>query len=154
MLGFYSSTTHGSSTTASTNRRALALAMEKNGFGLLGLEYYLLFSYVLVVSIGGHVGVIAVGVDVFEVVKGTAKAGGVFGLQLDKFIEVFVLTMVVEDLEGFDDGELDAFDVGVGMRPHHQLEDVGGGVKGVGDIVQGRYDGTDKDIGGGSRGGS
>ena len=47
---------------------------DKNGSGILGLEYSLPFLYVLVVCIGGHVGIIVIGVNVFEAVEVMAKA--------------------------------------------------------------------------------
>ena len=88
-----------------------------NGSGLLGLECALPFLHVFVVRIGGHIGVIIFSVNVFEAIKCMAKAGGVFGLRLGEAGEDVVITTLVEDLEDFDDGALDAFDVSVGRRP-------------------------------------
>ena len=101
----------------------------------MGLEYSLLFSHVLVVWIRGHVWVIAVGIDVFKAVEGMAKAGDLFGLRLDEAREAFVLPMLVEDLEEFDGGASDAFDVSVGRRHHHRFKDVDRGDEGGGYLV-------------------
>ena len=86
---------------------------DKNGSGIFGLEYALPFTHILVVCIGGRDGVIVASVNFFEAVKGMAKAGGVFDLCFDKAKEAAVLPMVVEALEEFDNGLLDAFNVGV-----------------------------------------
>ena len=80
---------------------------------------------VLDVWVGGHVGVIIIGADVFEAVKGMSEAGGVFGLRLDEAGDTAVLSTVVEYVEVFNDGVMDAFDVG--RSTHYRLEDVGGG---------------------------
>ena len=114
----------------------------KNGSGLLGLEYALPFLHVLVVCIGGHFGFIITNVDVFKAVKGMAKERGVFGLRIDEPGEAVLLPMVVKFLEDFNNGASDAFDVGVGRCLYHLFKDVGGGGKGSGDVVQGRHDGT------------
>ena len=114
----------------------------KNGPGLLGFEYNLPFAHVLVVWIGGHLGVVVVGVDVFEAVEGMAKTGGVFGLWIDDTGEYVVITMVVKALEDFDNGASDAFDVGIGRRSYHRFEDVVGGKEGVRYLAQGRHYGS------------
>ena len=115
---------------------------KKNGSGLLGLEYALPFSHVLVVCIRGNFGFIIANFNVFKAVKGTAKERGLFGLRLDEPGEAVLLPMVVKFLEEFNNGTSDAFDVGVGRCPYHQFKDVGGGGKGSGYVVQGRHDGT------------
>ena len=89
---------------------------------------------VLDVWVGGHVGVIIIGADVFEAVKGMSEAGGVFGLRLDEAGDTAVLPTVVEYLEVFDDSVMDALDVV--WSTHYRIEDVGGGGgEGVGYLV-------------------
>ena len=92
---------------------------------------------VLVFWIRGHVGFLIVGVHVFELFKGMAEAGGVFGLQLDEAVEAIMLPMLVEALEEVNDGMKDAFDIDVGRSTHHRLEGVGNGGEGVGDLIRG-----------------
>ena len=71
---------------------------DKDGPSLLGLEYALLFVHVLVVWVGGNVEVLIIGCDVFKMVEGMGKAGGVFGLWFDEPGEVFLLPMAVKTL--------------------------------------------------------
>ena len=110
--------------------------------GHLGLEYALPFVHVLVVWVRGYFWVVIVVVDVFKAVKGMSKAGGVFGLQFDEPREAVMIPMVVNNLNEFNDGASDAFDVGVGQHSNHRLEYIGGDGEGVGDLVQSRHGGT------------
>ena len=48
--------------------------------------------------------------------------------------------MVVKYLEEFNNSSLDEFDNGNNRNSYHRFEDVGGGGKGGGDLVRGRYD--------------
>ena len=90
---------------------------------------------VLVVWIGGHVGVVVVGNNVFNAVKVMAETGGLFGLRINESGESTVLPIVVGYLDEVDNGTMCAFNVGAVQVTYHRLEGVGSGVKDVGDLV-------------------